>query len=143
MTPMIDVVFQLIIFFIVTINISESKDEDVRLEMGIHGQEVDTSGDASSALIIDVSRRGRISIGNAQLTTKRLQDILKGRFYRMGNNFQVWIRGDARASHESIRKVMDTCTASGLGRVSFVAVKEARTPETKQFFEGRRRSRGR
>ena len=143
MTPMIDVVFQLIIFFIVTINISESKDEDVRLEMGIHGKEVDTSGDLSSALIIDVSRRGRISIGNAQLTTKRLQDILKGRFYRMGNNFQVWIRGDARASHESIRKVMDTCTASGLGRVSFVAVKEARTPETKQFFEGRRRSRGR
>ena len=37
MTPMIDVVFQLIIFFIVTINVADQRDETIRLEMGPHG----------------------------------------------------------------------------------------------------------
>ena len=71
-----------------------------------------------------------------------LQKIVRGRRSRYGNNTQVWIRGDARASHEMIRKVMDVCTDIGIGRVSFVAVKDPRTTEQKQFFESRRRSRG-
>lgn len=143
MTPMIDCVFQLIIFFIVTINMAENKDPEVRLEMGPHGQEIETGGDtASSALIIDVNHRGRVSIGNIALTQSNLQKIVRGRRSRYGNNTQVWIRGDARASHDMIRKVMDVCTASGIGRVSFVAVKDPRTPEQKDFFASRRSTRG-
>ena len=142
MTPMIDCVFQLIIFFIVTINMSESKDPDVRLEMGPHGQEIESEDSTKSALVIDVSPRGRISIGNLQLNQAGLQKIVRGRRSRYGNNTQIWIRGDARASHDMIRRVMDVCTEIGIGRVSFVAVKDPRTPEQIQFFESRRRPRG-
>ena len=39
MTPMIDVVFQLIIFFIVTIKMDEKK-EDIELEKSPHGPEI-------------------------------------------------------------------------------------------------------
>ena len=144
MTPMIDVVFQLIIFFIVTINISEAKDESVRLEFAPHGIEVDSgSSKSTSALVIDVSSRGRVSINNRALTVPELQKILMRRFKSIGNTFEVWVRGDARASHDMIRKVMDTCTASGIGRVSFVAVKDPRTPETRKFYESRRSNRRR
>ena len=141
MTPMIDVVFQLIIFFIVTINIADSKDETVRLELGTHGQDVESGDSKTSALVIDVNRKGRISIGNVTIKPKDLEGIMARRFRLYGNNFQVWVRGDARASHKQIRKVMDTCTASGIGRVSFIAVKDARTKETKQFLAERSRSR--
>ena len=142
MTPMIDVVFQLIIFFIVTINIADSKDETVRLELGTNGQEVESGDSKASALVIDVNRKGRISIGNVDVRPGDLKTIMARRFRLYGNNFQVWVRGDARATHKQIRKVMDTCTASGLGRVSFIAVKDARTPEQKEFFAERtRRSR--
>lgn len=142
MTPMIDVVFQLIIFFIVTINIADSKDESVRLELGTNGQEVESGDSKASALVIDVNRKGRISIGNVEVRPGDLKTIMARRFRLYGNNFQVWVRGDARATHKQIRKVMDTCTASGLGRVSFIAVKDARTPEQKEFFAERtRRSR--
>ena len=41
-----------------------------------------------------------------------------------------------------IRKVMDVCTANNIGRVSFVAVKDPRTPEQRKFFDDRKRSRG-
>ena len=142
MTPMIDVVFQLIIFFIVTINIADSKDESVRLELGTNGQEVESGDSKASALVIDVNRKGRISIGNVDVRPGDLKTIMARRFRLYGNNFQVWVRGDARATHKQIRKVMDTCTASGLGRISFIAVKDARTPEQKEFFAERtRRSR--
>ncbi len=141
MTPMIDVVFQLIIFFIVTITMSEAKDDTIRLELGQNGQEVETGGDTASAVVIDVNRNGRISISNTTLSLPRLREIIHGRLNRMGNTFQVWIRGDARAQHDMIRKVMDTCTELGVGRVYFVAVKDARTPEQKSFFAGRPRSR--
>ncbi len=139
MTPMIDVVFQLIIFFIVTINIADSKDETVRLELGTNGQEVESGDSKASALVIDVSQKGRISIGNIEVRPNDLKTIMARRFRLYGNNFQVWVRGDARATHKQIRKVMDTCTASGLGRVSFIAVKDARTPEQKKFFDDRKR----
>ena len=141
MTPMIDVVFQLIIFFIVTINIADAKDETVRLELGTHGQEVESGETKASALVIDVSRKGRISIGNVEIRPDDLKGLMARRFKLYGNNFQVWVRGDARATHKQIRKVMDTCTASGVGRVSFIAVKDARTKETKKFLTERNRSR--
>ena len=140
MTPMIDVVFQLIIFFIVTITMSEAKDDTIRLEQGIYGQEIETGEAATSAVVIDINQRGRISIGNTTLTQARLREIIRGRMNRMGNTFQVWIRGDARAQHDMIRNVMDTVTSLGVGRVHFVAIKDARTPEQKEFFA--RRSRG-
>ena len=141
MTPMIDVVFQLIIFFIVTINIADAKDEEVRLELGTHGQEVESGETKASALVIDVGPKGRISIGNVTIDQEQLRDLMARRFKLYGNNFQVWVRGDARARHDMIRKVMDTCTAAGIGRVSFIAVKDARTKETKQFLDRRSRSR--
>ena len=97
MTPMIDVVFQLIIFFIVTINVADQRDETIRLEMGPHGQEIESGEEKASSFVVDVSKTGRISIGNTPLTTKKLENIIAGRFRRMGNSFQIMIRGDARA----------------------------------------------
>ena len=37
MTPMIDVVFELIIFFVVTLTEAQKKDETIELEDGKHG----------------------------------------------------------------------------------------------------------
>ena len=143
MTPMIDVVFQLIIFFIVTITMSEAKDDDVRLELGPHGQEIESNNNDTStrAMVIDVNRKGRISMSNVTLSQDMLNRHIQTRINKMGTNFQIWIRGDARASHDMIRKVMDTCTAAGVAKVSFIAVKDPRTPETKKFLQTRPRRR--
>ncbi len=141
MTPMIDVVFQLIIFFIVTINIADSKDETIRLELGTHGAEIEAGEDKPSSLVIDVAKNGRCSIGNVTLTDARLHQIMHQRYARFGSAFDVCVRGDARANHNAIRKVMDVCTSEGIGRVTFIAVKDARTPEQKKFLVERARSR--
>ncbi len=34
------------------------------------------------------------------------------------------IRGDAATRHEDVRKVMDACSAAGLWKIKFAAIKE-------------------
>jgi biopolymer transport protein ExbD len=124
MTPMIDVVFQLIIFFIVTYKIEDRINEDVRLEPAKHGPAIEKKD--PRALTIEVDKRGWVSIHGAQLTLRKLKEILKTRYNHYGE-FPVMIRGDARAMHRDIKSVMDVCTESGIWRINFVAVKEKKS----------------
>ncbi len=127
MTPMIDVVFQLIIFFIVTISMTESRNEDIRLEDAPHGREI-TGRETSSplTLVIEVDRSGRVSISNLPMSHQQLANIIDHRRRRY-TTFPIMIRADYRTQHRHVKQVMDICTALGIGRVSFVAIKEPRT----------------
>jgi len=121
MTPMIDVVFQLIIFFIVTIKMDESKNEDIVLEDA--RQSPVYKGDNPRTLVIEVDKRGWISMHGAQLTNSQLKRIIQGRFNKLGA-FPIMIKADKRTLHKDVRKVMDICTEVGLWRIDFAAVKD-------------------
>ena len=124
MTPMIDVVFQLIIFFVVTLKMNQDKNEDIVLEDGKHGVTVTADSMPPTTLEIELDRRGRISIHNATLSESLLRDILRNRVSKYGNEFPIMIRADRRVLHEKVRRVMDICTASGVWKLSFVAIQE-------------------
>ena len=124
MTPMIDVVFQLIIFFVVTLKMTNDVNKDIVLEDGKNGVTLTPDNMPPTTLEIEVDRRGRISIHNATLNESNLRDILRARVNKHGNEFPVLIRGDRRTQHEKVRKVMDICTSSGIWKLSFVAVQE-------------------
>ena len=121
MTPMIDVVFQLIIFFIVTIKMDEHKNEDIVLEDA--RQSPVYKGDDPRTLVIEVDKRGWISMHGAQLTNTQLKRIIKGRFNKLGP-FPIMIKADKRTLHKDVRNVMDICTEVGLWRIDFAAVKD-------------------
>ncbi len=123
LTPMIDVVFQLIIFFIVTVKMNEEINEDIILEDAPHGPVI-TSDTDPRTLIIEVDRRGRISINNVPMSQGRLRKILVGRWNRYHGAFPVMIRADYRSQHQHVRSVMDICSSIGLWRINFVAVQE-------------------
>ncbi len=124
MTPMIDVVFQMIIFFIVTIKMDESMNEEIILEDAPHGPLY--KGEDPTTMVIEVDRRGWLSINNVQLTEGKLRDIIRGRFRRFGT-FPVMIRADRRTEHRDVRKVMDLCTEIGIWRIDFAAIQEKKT----------------
>jgi len=125
MTPMIDVVFQLIIFFVVTLKMTTDVNPDIVLEDGKNGVILTQDNMPPSTLEIEVDRRGRISIHNATLSPSMLSTIIKNRINRFNSNeFPVLIRADRRTQHEKVRKVMDICTGAGIWKLSFVAVQE-------------------
>jgi len=121
MTPMIDIVFQMIIFFIVTVSFQERKNETIQLPPSPNASEMREE----VPLILEVDRRGWISIHGAQWDSERLRSLLESRRQQRGA-FPVVIRGDARAKHADIRNVMDICSDVGLRQVSFVGLKEKR-----------------
>ncbi len=126
MTPMIDVVFQLIIFFIVTIKLDQEVNEDIKLWDTPHGPPIEEQDPGTT--VIEVDQRGWISMHGAQLKPSQLLNILQAKKRRMGADFPIIIRGDYRAQHKDIRRVMDMCTRIGIWRISFMAVKERKQP---------------
>ncbi len=122
MTPMIDVVFQMIIFFIVTIKMDENINEEIKLEVAKEGPLYKDPDPRT--IVIEVDRRGWISISNLALNERQLADIIGGRCRRLGTTFPVMIRADKNAQHKDVRKVMDICAAAGIWRIDFAAIKE-------------------
>ena len=121
MTPMIDVVFELIIFFVVTLTQANAKDETVRLEDGKHGIELTPDELPPTHLIVDVARTGRISMCDVTITPAELGRRVKERMRKYGE-FPVLIRADYRAKHKAVAEVMNACTQNGIWKLSFVAV---------------------
>ncbi|HMO03216.1 MAG TPA: biopolymer transporter ExbD [Kiritimatiellia bacterium] len=123
MTPMIDVVFQLIIFFVCTAVLEQqSIDESIRLSMSPHGPAVEKKDPRE--VVVEVDERGRISIARNHMNEAFLRNLLRNIVVNHGQTTPVIIRAAGGAKHEDVRKVMDACAYAGLWKVSFAATKE-------------------
>jgi biopolymer transport protein ExbD len=144
MTPMIDVVFELIIFFVVTLVEAQKKDETIELEDGQHGIVLVPEELPPTHMQIDIGlvqkgpNRGkaRISMGDREITPDEISRRVKERMRKVGE-FPVMIRADFQVPHAAVAKVMNACTAAGLWKISFMAVGEDRT--SKPGAPGRKR----
>jgi biopolymer transport protein ExbD len=123
LTAMIDVVFQLIIFFVATVHLQDDAiDARIKLAIAPHGRAAEEKNPLQ--VCIDVDNHGRISIGRAPLTSQMLYAVMVKIHNECKQDVPIVIRGDARAKHSDIRKAMDACTAAGNWRIKFSAVKE-------------------
>jgi biopolymer transport protein ExbD len=123
MTPMIDVVFQLIIFFVCTADIqTKGIDETIKLAMAPHG--VVTEKKDPREINIDVDRDGNIRIARTVMDENYLRKILLKTVAEHGQTTPVVIRGDAGSKHKDIKRVMDACVGAGLWKIKFAAIKE-------------------
>ena len=124
LTAMIDVVFQLIIFFVATISMQEqAMNSGIDLAMapdGIPVKEKDVR-----EIMIDVDKDGHIAISRTRLSPSVLLSILqKAMAEAKGRDVPIIIRGDAGARHEGIKAVMDACAMAGIYKIKFSALKE-------------------
>ena len=124
MTPMIDVVFQLIIFFVVTLKMSDDKDTTIKLADGKNGIVLTQEELPPSQLTIDVARSGRVSLANVTMSKSMIVSAIKKRVAAYGTDFPCMIRADQKAPHRHIARVMNICAAQGVWKLSFVAIQE-------------------
>lgn len=123
LTAMIDVVFQLIIFFVCTTNLQDSSvSSEIELPLAPHGMSV-TEKDPRE-INIDVDDQGRISIVRTPVTQSLLLGILRKAVGEQGANVPVVIRADGDVRHTVVKQVMDACSSAGLFRIQFAALKE-------------------
>ncbi|MCF7838425.1 MAG: biopolymer transporter ExbD [Candidatus Marinimicrobia bacterium] len=124
MTPMIDVVFQMIIFFVCTSDMDRKAfDERIRLAMAPHGKPVEQQDPRT--VQIEVTREGQIKLAHMLMSPAVLQSMLRTTVARSGQTTPVVIRADGRSLHEEVKKVMDAVSGAGLWKIKFAATREA------------------
>ena len=142
MTPMIDVVFELIIFFVVTLTEAQKKDETIELENGQHGIVLTPDELPPEHMQIDIAsvdksgkklKTPRISMGDRTLTKEQVYERVKARYDKLRREFPVLIRADFDTPHSAVRDVMDACTKAKIWKISFMAIGEDKTNERKRL----------
>ena len=111
LTSLIDVVFLLLVFFMVaTTFLDPEKEIEIELPEAVAGESPDSERDE---LVINVFSDGRIVLSGAELDADDLLLALKSAA-RVDPDRPVTIRGDRLVRHERIVKVMDACGQAGL-----------------------------
>lgn len=116
LTPLIDVVFLLLIFFLVT---SEFEDEERRLDIVLPTA---TSAVPMSVkpreVVIDVDSEGVIYLRGQTITLEQLQQLLTDSVAKNPTNQSVVIRADRQTSFQPVVNVMDVCNRTGVSDYS-------------------------
>lgn len=112
MTPIIDVVFQLLIFFLVATRFAqEDRELDVTLP---HASEAQPLIADSTELFVNVDRNGRVYVDGHFRTEEQLEGILRQAVANNPANQQVIIRADKDGKLEHSVAVMNLCNKVGV-----------------------------
>jgi biopolymer transport protein ExbD len=112
MTPLIDVVFLLLIFFMVTTTFSR----ETRLMVNLPEADAELANTDATSIEIIVARDGTYSINGRALINNRLETLIRGlELESTGDrNLPIVLIADAEATHQSVVTAMD-----GIGRTGF------------------------
>lgn len=118
LTPLIDIVFLLLVFFMLT---AHFVDDEV-LDITLPDAESATTLDIGDAIEIVLDKRGHILINKKHIAISDLdivlREILHGR-----KDKQVILRGDEVAQLGLVVKVMDAARKAGVGSLDIVTQK--------------------
>jgi biopolymer transport protein ExbD len=122
MTPMIDVVFLLMIYFMTTLNAASVSKEDMELPQ-LKGSQDQTE----SALTINVSQSGRIIVVGEEITLPQLIAIASDEIGRLDNDplrLNVVVRADRRGTSRRVNEVVSALVKLDVSRIQ-IGVQEA------------------
>lgn len=113
LTPMIDVVFQLLLFFMVTTTFISSQGIDVELPRSSAQVVLSDKKDVN----IWMTTEGAVYVDEVPMTTAELRALLKRRA-EADPNAQVVIKADQGVSHGRVVAVMDLARSLGLSKLA-------------------------
>jgi biopolymer transport protein ExbD len=114
--PMVDIVFLLLIFFLVTWNFSRSETElDVKVPKAREGKETRR---AVGEVIINVKTNGAVVMNRRQMNTAELQDTLQ-KIASLYPDQAVILRGDENTDYRHVVEVLDICRRANIWNVAF------------------------
>ncbi len=107
LTPLIDIVFLLLIFFLVATRFAEEERElDVLLPDASEAQPLTSK---PREMPINIDRQGRYFVTGKFLTTPQLQAVLDAAFVNNPGRASVMIRADKRCDWEFVVAAMNAC----------------------------------
>ena len=111
LTPLIDIVFLLLIYFLLTTNFMVEEGVNIKLP-----EAKASAPQIEEEIIVYIDQEGRILLKNEEISLPRLFDALQE---MIGENPEkvVMVKADRSATVDKVVKVMDVAKAAGAGRL--------------------------
>ena len=117
LTPMIDVILTLLIFFMAATKLYDWDEQKLDVQVPIVSSAQPLT-DAPDDIKLRVSREGTIAYNEDVIDVAEM----KRRLQAARRNYPdqgVMIRADGRVQHQKVAEVMSACHAAGIGRILF------------------------
>lgn len=118
LAPMIDIVFLLLVFFVVTQTIALTEQDFTVKVPSAENAEMPNKSRAINEIILNVREDGMVTINREIFTVEQLYPKLE-RIVNIEKNQPVRIRGDADTTYQKIVNVLDVCRKAGIWNISF------------------------
>jgi len=115
MAPMIDMVFLLIIFFMIASHLSESTSKDLDIPVASHGVVPKSRPDRWT---VNIMSDGSIFSGQTLVTVAELKGMVSERRER-DPDLKVYLRADKLTPHKEVKSVMSAMAEAGVGDFIF------------------------
>ncbi len=122
LTPLIDIVFLLVIFFLVASHVARTEStEPVDLPVAIKGESQMTS--SPDRLVVTVTADHLLHVAGRVVAIDAIRRVLNGtRGRAAAGSFEVRIRGDRRVPFHVVEPLMIACAAAGVTRVGYAVL---------------------
>jgi biopolymer transport protein ExbD len=127
MTPMIDVVFLLIIFFLVSSHLAR---QEVQMELDLPeaGTGERPAEDDTRRVIVNVLPQaepgGQLMVGGRAMQPDELASLIAFEAEQTEGPLEVRIRTDRRAPYRLVEPIMLACADAGVWRVTFAVIEK-------------------
>jgi len=135
MTPMIDVTFQLIIFFLLTLNFSmDQQNEMIKLPISELAKPPEEA--VSSPITLQLTSEGTVFVGGDEVTIPNLRSLLlrekeaMTRERRNPREATVVIRADQNARAGVVQELIRACQENGFERFALRAKQDPNVPQS-------------
>jgi biopolymer transport protein ExbD len=122
MAPMIDIIFVLLLFFLVTSALEENE-KSLTIDLP-QASQANPGGQGRTELIININKKGDVIIKNEKMSLKLLSERLVqlAELYKGIGIPAVIVRGDKNARYGRVVEVLDICAKAKMHNVQFVTV---------------------
>jgi biopolymer transport protein ExbD len=125
LTPMIDVTFLLIIFFLVSSHLAK-QENFLPLELPVAGSGISDFSDRTT-LTIQIPSDGSYLVNNASVPLDQMQNLILVKMEENGKNpIRIRIRTDKSAAYAPIAKLLKLCAVTGNSDIVFAVYEEDR-----------------
>ncbi len=118
MTPMIDVVFLLIIFFLVSSHLQRQETQQ-ELDLPVAQASIEDEAKPTPRVTINVLEDGSMVVSGRGLNAGRLEPMLRSVRDEKGKDLEIRIRSSKTVPWSKVEPIMLACTKVGLWDVGF------------------------
>lgn len=130
MTPMIDVTFLLIIFFLLSSRLAQQETQ-LELDLPTAASGRQAVDDERPRLSVNVQSDGSVMLGSTETPPEEMGRRLRIERERLGSGLEVRIRADRSVPYDVVEPILLACAEADIWNVTFAVFKKVEGQESR------------